>query len=510
MYIEPNTNIKLLKNVPLDNTYNHTLYFLGTAAQSTYFAGKAKYNLTEQMYQRVQRGIARVGIKSENLYDCNYMMFQNTAFGNKWFYAFITGVEYINNQVSEVSFEIDVIQTWWADFTVQQCFVEREHSASDNLFENLVPEDVELGDYVVNGYWAEYNMSTMNVCALTSKTSDGGAPTGRTINGIYTPLNVIAGVRANDAASLNSLLSYFTGAGQENAIVTLYQYPAFCGDASTTTPATATQHLTPNLTSINGYTPKNKKLFSYPYNSLVVSNNNGQTAQYRWENWTGQETGYTFEIKGVFVTTPCVFAYPIYYRGKAKDYDSGLTITNFPQCAWVGDTYKAWMAQNRGTIASSILSSAVSAGVTVAGAATVNPMTVAVGATSLASSVGNIVGKTVDAQNTPPQVHGQTTCDSLNAGIGRVAFTFMQMTIKAQFARIIDDYFNMFGYATRRVKVPNINVRPQWCYTKTVGCVATGSVPADDMNKICKIYDNGITFWKNPGNVGNYSLNNQV
>ena len=56
MYIEPNSNITIYHNVPLDNTYNHTLYFSSLAEQNAYFhANQAiiKYNLTAQSYQRV-------------------------------------------------------------------------------------------------------------------------------------------------------------------------------------------------------------------------------------------------------------------------------------------------------------------------------------------------------------------------------------------------------------------------------------------------------------------------
>ena len=30
------------------------------------------------------------------------------------------------------------------------------------------------------------------------------------------------------------------------------------------------------------------------------------------------------------------------------------------------------------------------------------------------------------------------------------------------------------------------------------------------MKNICKIFDNGITFWKNGNEIGNYSLDNSV
>lgn len=158
MYIEPSTNIRILKNVPLDNTYRNTFWFsndeAGKFAQTQHMQNYTKHNLTNQTYQRVNKGVARVGIKAEDLYDCNYMMFQNTNFGNKWFYAFITSVEYVNNTVSEITFEIDVMQTWYFDYELKECFVEREHSVTDVAGDNLATEPVDLGSIIctsING-----------------------------------------------------------------------------------------------------------------------------------------------------------------------------------------------------------------------------------------------------------------------------------------------------------------------------------------------------------------------
>ncbi len=507
MYIEPKTNIKILKGVPLDTTYEHTLYFNDASEQLNYFSSKVKYNLINYTYQRVNHGVARVGVSSDALYDCNYMMFQNSAYGNKWFYAFITSVEYHNNGCTDITFEIDVMQTWFFDYTIDYCFVEREHSEKDELWSNLVPENLELGDYKITKK-ETFDMSSMNICALTSKTSSGASAVGRTINHVYVPLNVIAGIPSDDANSINSALEEFVGAGQEDAIVTLYQYPSFLGDASTTEPQKTIKKLTPDFNTIDGYTPKNNKLFSYPYMMLVVSNNCGQTSEYRWEQWSSKENSGRFALQGVFVSTPCVICFPTYYRGIAEDVDSGITYSNFPQVPWVGDTYKAWLAQNKGTIASGLISSALGGALTVAGATTFNAGLVAGGSVAISNVVGNLVGKKTDTQNTPPQVHGQVQCDSLNAGAGRVEFTFNHMVIKQQFARIIDDYFTMYGYATNRCKTPNRSSRPHWNFVKTAGVTLTGSVPCDDMRKICSIYDNGVTFWKNGVEVGHYNLDN--
>ena len=77
MYIEPNTIIRVLKDCPLDNTYNHTIYFNSASAQTAYFQNLTKYTFTDQSYQRLQRGKMRVQRKAEDLYDCNYLMFQH-------------------------------------------------------------------------------------------------------------------------------------------------------------------------------------------------------------------------------------------------------------------------------------------------------------------------------------------------------------------------------------------------------------------------------------------------
>lgn len=508
MYINPNSNIRLLHNVPLDNTYDHTLWFDSKQVQSNYFIGLTKKNFTEQSYLRVHNGVARLDVKADDIYDCNYMMFQNTAYGNKWFYAFINSIEYINDNCSQINFEIDVMQTWFFDYKLEECFVEREHSITDELFGNVVAEKLELGEYISNNK-ETFNMMPMCVCALTSKHSSGQPATGKTINNIYTPLNVIAGVPSTYADEINVLLERFVGAGQEDSIVTLYQYPEFLGDGSQSEPVTKVKKISPNLTTIDGYTPKNKKLFTYPYNYLVVSNNCGQTAEYQWEMWNDPQYCGHFSVQGVFVSTPCVLAYPQYYRGCVNDYDSGLTYSNFPQIPWVGDTYKAWLAQNKGALTSSLISTAVGAGLVMGGAEMANPFYVSGGIESIYYGVSSAVAQGYDKSHVPPQVHGQVQCDSLNAGTSRVEFTFYSMSIRKQYAKIIDNYFSMFGYATNDVKTPNRNSRPHWNYVKTIGCVLTGSVPSDDSKTICKIYDNGITFWKHGNEVGNYSLDNR-
>ena len=74
---------------------------------------------------------------------------------------------------------------------------------------------------------------------------------------------------------------------------------------------------------------------------------------------------------------------------------------------------------------------------------------------------------------------------------------------------MIDDFFTMYGYAVKAIGRINTHSRPHWNYVKTVGCCLTGSIPSDDVQRICSIYDRGITFWQSGNEVGNYSLDNR-
>ena len=128
-------------------------------------------------------------------------------------------------------------------------------------------------------------------------------------------------------------------------------------------------------------------------------------------------------------------------------------------------------------------------------------------ATGLAATVAE---NTIDNFVRPEA--GSTTVGSGSSDIafqtGQKRFTFHKMCINAQQAKMVDDYFSMFGYAQKHVAIPNMNARPHWTYLKTVGCMVEGRLPAHDKSQIEKIYDNGVRFWKSLDEMGNYALDN--
>lgn len=507
-YVAPQSIIKVLSGVPLVNNYQHTLWFDSAAAQQSYFNGLVKYTFNNQTYQRVERGKIRLQASADAIYNCNYLMFQNPGYGPKWFYAFIIGVEYINNITTEVTFEIDVMQTYLFDYRLQYCYVEREHSATDNIGDNLVPENVELGEYVSDDFDGTGVLGERAIVIAATfddqYTDIGGAIYSGLFSGLYFHS---FDNNSTGAAQAVEFINGAASAGKADGIVSVFLMAKKM--LSTIGGSARNYQITKDksISSIGGYVPKNKKLFTYPYNFLYVTNLQGNGAAYPYEYFNSSTCG--FNVAGDMSPNPSVVLTPRNYKGVDPNFDEKMTLGGYPQLSYNVDTFRQWVAQNASGFAVNALSTAVSYGA--AGGAVGGPVGAGLGATAgLITNVASTLSQVYQAAIRPNQAHGGGGSQTM-AALALLDFAFMHKHVQPQFARIIDEYFTMFGYATHRVKPPNRTARPQWNYTKTIGCIVTrGGAPSDDLDKICSIYDAGVTFWKNGNNVGNYSLDNSV
>lgn len=592
-YIYPNSVVYILRGVSLDSNYNHTLYQTDPDEQRRMFIRYQKFMLTNQSYQRAGLGKIRVSIEADNLYNCNYMMFQNSAFGSKWFYAFLDKVTYINNNTSEIEYSIDYMQTWYFDYELGECFVEREHSSTDVAGDNIVPENLEIGElitrntnnlefpYMLGGIVLKkalpYTIGTGNAKYHTTETftPEDASVVGKDCpSGVPTGFYIYAGIPLSlkDIDNYwNSNKTYYTiqdyepippaqnilpltlprfislivndrideanpGSWSIEDIVDVYIYPAELNLTANITRAKNAGYRDGvafgNITNMSRpygfvdttnvadpYYPKNNKLYTFPFVQLELSNNMGKTSTYRYEDFINPENP-RFGWFGNYNSGSALICAPISYRGVDRNFDNGLTLTNFPVPGFEGQQFYSWLETNRNSVTMSMISSAIGSITAIAGGvASENPALIAGGVISLFSSIARTVGKIEDIKNTPPQVQGQIICDAINTGLNRTGFRFYHMMIKKEFAIMIDNFFTMFGYATKRVKVPNVRdtnakKRIRWNYVKTAGCIIHGApgkgLPAEDEKKISQIYDNGITFWKNLSEVGNYSLDNSI
>lgn len=122
--------------------------------------------------------------------------------------------------------------------------------------------------------------------------------------------------------------------------------------------------------------------------------------------------------------------------------------------------------------------------------------------------IANQLGSVYQHSLTPNTARGNTNGGDINACSNTNTFYFSKMSIRQEYARIIDNFFSMYGYKVNEVKIPNITGRTNWNYVKTINANILGDIPQEDMQKLKNIFDNGVTFWHNANTFLDYSQNN--
>lgn len=563
--ITPNTDLYLLK-VPLEINDINQLNFSSTSAQYNYFNSLPKVTVDDFTYQR-KDGKIRFPMQMDEIITYNYCMYRNTEYSDKWFYAFITNMEYVNDNMTLITIKTDTWQTWQFSLRYKPCLIEREHTNDDTIGSNTLPEGLELGDIVANGETKNFGLLSeqayMVVADVTMIDNQGtnqtlaysydGTPPSPYANGIPSGCYHILISRGSFLLTgVEHFVNIYNKAGLAEAIQNIYVLPANIVSnsaihsgltISTTGAATpdsmsglsfiSSQLVQPTVmvtnanyrrpTTLNGYTPRNRKLYTYPFSYINVSNNAGTTIPFRYEDFkgTGAYAGSAnFEVEGTFCPSGSVKAIPKDYKNLSYEngdnrYDYALTGAKYPICSWVTDSYTNWLTQNAVNMSVEWRQTLISAGADLVGGAIGGG--VAGGAIGGIAGGKNLIGLAreqmlakTQANLVPDQAHGNINSGDIVFSKLGSAFTFMPMSIKAEYAKCIDDYLSMFGYATNRVKIPNINGRRNWNYVKTVGCYIEGDIPQDDLAEIKGMFDSGITIWHNPATFADYSQNNDI
>ena len=110
----------------------------------------------------------------------------------------------------------------------------------------------------------------------------------------------------------------------------------------------------------------------------------------------------------------------------------------------------------------------------------------------------------------PYTAKGNTNGGDINTCSGRNGFSFYKMSIKQEYAKVIDNYFSMFGYKVNEVKLPNVTGRSNWNYVKTIDCNLDGDIPQTDLNILKQMFNNGVTLWHNSSTMYDYSQTNSI
>lgn len=539
-----NGKIILCKNINIDREYKNvtsytTQQMLNLCRSNDHLIAEAD----DYSFVRVQeRNRINTDFTYSQCVQANYLAIQNPDFSNKWFFCFIDKIEYNSDNATIINYTVDAWTTWYDDWNPRTCLVLREHVNSDNIGEHTYPEGLETGDYIVNqynelgGFDVESCKVVIGTTWMPSNTPNLPATQyyGGTFSGVY--------YMAFDYSNAKKFVKALDGLGRGDAIVTCFMAPSsLCPGIQYEADINSKENdgmggtddvtyhivwtLIPNnyggimiLTdhniqinnTLNGYSPVNNKLYCYPYNYLLVTNQVGGNAEYHYEDFINNLP--TFNIIGSISPGCSVKLYPENYKKVADTstshpgFNDGLVGAKFPICSWQNDSFTNWMTQQSVNVKMNQISTGVQLGAFLLTGGEAGDTG------GLFGSQAKYLSERYQHALVSPQASGSTNGGDVTFASNEQNFGCYKMSIKAEYARMIDNYMSKYGYQVNILKVPNITGRSNWNYVQIAQDdeIGNGSVPTSYMEEINNACRRGLTIWHNHANIGNYSLSNTI
>lgn len=384
--IKPMTDVHFLSNAPVDYQMNNVLWLASEQEEANFFLSKTKFSFDNCRAVNNDGDPWEItvpltdGSTLDDYYNCNYLMWRNPQFSNKWFYAYIGTPRPASAGSVTVPFQIDYWQTWHWSCEFPATMVRRETVKDDTIGANLIEENVETGEFVISP--ADIGSTTYTgigtdiieesgwdttpcvLIAYTYKPSETTAETdpgtyiinavkdasdsfyyklsniapsfagGRFQQGIYQACNFIAfevdttDQDKLDAAiqSVNFYLQKLVDGVMIQSVQIIRMIPKFMAPASGVQPINSAY---PRVNNIKGkaspatfgsYTPNNNKLYTQQFNYLVIDNGAGAQMEMGYEYFKGDS------MQGVPPRTPTFRLYS--------------QLSNSPACRLIPYSYK--------------------------------------------------------------------------------------------------------------------------------------------------------------------------
>lgn len=534
----PEGKVRVLTGVTWSDDYRDTRYFAKLEEQLAYFNSKMElYSTDSASYVRQELAYIAVDMPIEELWEADYLMFQNQSMGNKWFFAFVTKLEMKAASTTFVYYEIDVIQTWMFDLHPIQAYIERKHFGIETpttVYE--AEESIGTGESYITTKTMVVDHTTDGVILLTSLvdiSQSGGSFEDPTI----------AGATGGVVHNLPTGCDYYLVGDRYGATIyeffqEIQNYPWISRGiiGVTIIPSFMLEGVTVSRVSVGGSTltvgklvdnsdpvmkqvialdvlgnlpdMRYQKLKMYPFSYVELSLYNGSTLIVKPQYTSG---GYlNIYRKGVISQNPEVKYWFTNYEVNGQGYDYSLTQKDFPQCPVQDSSYLLTMDRTQrmaemngdNLIANSLLTG-------IGQALTFNIgglLNTAVGSIQQAKKI-ELDLKYADTMS--PTLATNSGGSTFAYATGEMGLHIRFRTIDRTHRKIIGDYFNLFGYACKEVEVVNPTRMSRFDYVETRDCHIVGSAPNDHIKKLEAIYDSGIRFWHDD-NIGDYTGNEGV
>lgn len=537
------TEIILCSGIKMDRNYENVLSYsesdLVTLCRSNSIYTGNKYKITG-----VRNNIINLHCPYAIAMYSNYLAFKNPKYGNKWMFGWVTDVKLLNEDTTQITFKTDVFSTWYSRFNLNQAFIEREHVSDDTIGKHTLPEGLETGEYVAqiknsNNYQPVLtNMYYLSDLLIVAGVTELGfiyaypqSAQQLQYNGVYSGLTYIAFQNGNE---LEKFIRNSHQNLSDDNLATLFMIPSSMvslsqSDWITTTVGddihysftfafVPTTQFEQNMGEVSypkaefldaDYVPVNKKLLTFPYCFLNVTNNAGVVKDYHYELFNTAHN-CTFQLRGAIGVGCSIKLYPKDYSVKGSNTSTvenklhSIDAGKLPTCPWLNDAYTNWLTANSVNMALNVGKDIMQ----VAGGITTGQVGGVVGGFSgILGQVASIYEHSLQ----PASAKGGLNQGDLNFAC-RNTFNTYPMSIKKEVAVIIDRYFSRFGYKVNEVKTPNLNSRTVFNFIKVGGMdeLVSGEIPATDLEEINTIFRKGVTIFHDYSKIGNYTVSNPI
>ena len=533
----PTSTLRLYRGVPLDPSYSNVRGMISNSQILNFLGNYLVKTISKLSVIKMGDGYVDVPMNEYETMDCNYLAFYCPTFDDRWHFAFIVGAYRLSDRSARIVFQKDVWNENQDLLSLRPSFVERMivSKSKDKVGAYTYPEGLELGEYL------QKDLTTLptpgpdrqlGIKALTNfKDITYEAADGKIVNGVYQGLNL---VNFGDYKAANTFLKYATENNKQDGVLAIFMVSNFFRNGGNST-YEQTLNLKMNYGSMDGYTPKNKKLYTYPYSFIILDNNSGSQLELRHElfsNVSAISISYGIALNG---GNPILFAYPLNYAGMSECYNCMIQFNQYPKCSYTTDFYKAWLAQNASGMnlrmafrgidtAQSIGQGVAQIGAAIAGGAAgasggssmstaQSAGMAASGSTGIVNAGINLAKEVLSINNEKkvaklqPDATKQTAGSGANAEMNTCYISVRKAYLRKEYLKKIDDYFSAFGYHIGEIVQPDLKSRPCWNYVKILHANIAGSIEHDDMVKLRQIFSNGVTIW-HVNDVGNYNLSN--
>lgn len=498
------------------------------ASFQTFLSGKIKFQANDFSVIK-QHSTIRFPANADDLIKAkvDYIAFRNAVFGGDWWYAFITGIYYVNPNVTEIHFEIDVISTFIYDAKMGSQFLERMTVKEDGIGDHLEPEQFTVNQYVYS-QWTHPHIAN-NGGELHKMQTAVLVYGGDYIGYEYDNIPAVGGIFASaSAADLTKNLEMFLSSPDVYTVYGAYLLPSIAtGRNSGILYSQGISSASVNIAPIQpgypfpqyfpadqgGWVPNNYKLYTYPYTALYCTNNNGQSMMFSYEAFTGAPSFKVF-CNHLPPINPVLVPVDYYNSGQNIDGinpDFIFSLGELPQVGYSQDSYSVWAATKGQTQALQTVGGVI-ASVALTAASLKVPALKSVASGAISGTVNTVADRmtgSLNAQNSPDSVKFSSTQagSMFTLGLDKYGPSFAVAQCPQYLAKQYDDFFSMYGYAIYRTMPINFftNRRPVFDYYKFADLNIDVSIPAEYASKLQQLLENGIRFWYDADKMGDFS-----